>query len=156
MALEQEQLLASAFRVADACFGIPAAEIQEVVQVGSITPVHHAPPCVAGIRNLRGRIVTVIDLRMVLRLGPSRLSPDCRILIIEFKDELVGLLVEAVDDTIFLDPSELSASPPPVRGIDPANIRGIYNRNGSLLPLLDHTAMLKAQRSLVEVGQGNR
>ncbi len=68
----EDTLLVSVFRLGDAMFGIPAAQIQEVVQMGSVTPVHHAPPCIVGIRNLRGRIVTVIDLGMRLEYGRGR------------------------------------------------------------------------------------
>src|SRR5215831_15099468 len=92
-----ETLLVSVFQLGNAMFGIPAAQIQEVVQMGSITPVHHAPSCIVGIRNLRGRIVTVIDLGTRLDLGEAERGPESRILIVDSEGELVGLLVDRVD-----------------------------------------------------------
>ncbi len=147
MAQELEQLLVSVFQLAEAQFGIPAAQIQEVVHVGTLTPVHHAPPCVAGIRNLRGRIVTVIDLRYKLGLDAAKVLPESRILIVNSDDELVGLLVEAVKDTIFLHPNDMSEAPPQVHGIDSTAVRGIYQTDGHLLALLDHDAILKSTRT---------
>ncbi len=147
MAQELEQLLVSVFQLAEAQFGIPAAQIQEVVHVGTLTAVHHAPPCVAGIRNLRGRIVTVVDLRYKLGLGPAQIAPESRVLIVNSDDELVGLLVEAVKDTIFLNPGDISDAPPQVHGIDGTVVRGIYHNDGRLLALLDHEAILKSNRA---------
>src|ERR1700733_4906826 len=108
----EDALLVSVFRLGDAMFSIPAAQIQEVVQMGSVTPVHHAPACIVGIRNLRGRIVTVIDLGMRLELAEAQRGPDSRILIVDCEGELVGLLVDRVDDTIFLQPETMSPPPP--------------------------------------------
>ena len=64
----QEDLLIATFLLGEECvFGIDASMIQEVIMVGELRPVRHAPAYVAGIRNLRGRIITVIDLSV--RLG---------------------------------------------------------------------------------------
>jgi len=142
MTHDDEQLLASVFRLGDGYFGIPAAQIQEVVQVGTLTPVHHAPECVSGIRNLRGRIVTVIDLKRKLGLPPADIGPETRILMVDRDGELLGLLVEAVEDTIFLDPGAVAPAPPQVEGIDAAVLRGIYQFGNRLLALLDHEVIL--------------
>ena len=69
---------------------IDATLIQEVVMVGELTPVRHAPDYVAGIRNLRGRIITVIDLCVRLGLGSVEIGPESRILIADWKGEPVG------------------------------------------------------------------
>ena len=68
--------------------------------VGELTPVRHAPDYVAGIRNLRGRIITVIDLCVRLGLGAVEIGPESRILIADWKGEPVGLLVDRVADAI--------------------------------------------------------
>src|SRR5208337_4889093 len=90
-----EDLLISTFQLGDddGVFGIDATLIEEVVMVGELTPVRHAPAYVAGIRNLRGRIITVIDLCVRLGLGAVKIGPECRILIADWRGEPVGLLV---------------------------------------------------------------
>ena len=71
--------------------------------VGELTPVRHAPDYVAGIRNLRGRIITVIDLCVRLGLGSVEIGPESRILIADWKGEPVGLLVRRVADAIAIE-----------------------------------------------------
>ena len=139
----EEALLVSVFRLGDAMFGIPAAQIQEVVQMGSVTPVHHAPPFIIGIRNLRGRIVTVIDLRMRLELGEAERGGESRILIVDCEGELVGLLVDRVDDTIFLQKDDMSPAPANLGALQAAALRGVYRCPSGLVTLLDHNPILK-------------
>jgi purine-binding chemotaxis protein CheW len=141
--VNEEALLVSVFRLGDAMFGIPAAEIQEVVQMGSVTPVHHAPVCIVGIRNLRGRIVTVLDLCMRLNLGEAMRGPESRILMVDSEGELVGLLVDRVDDTIFLQPEEMSPTPSNVGAVSEGALRGVYRSQAGLVTLLDHRPILK-------------
>lgn len=142
-AVSEDALLVSVFRLGDAMFGIPAAQIQEVVQIGSVTPVHHAPPFIVGIRNLRGRIVTVIDLRMRLELGEAKRSGDSRIMIVDSGGELVGLLVDRADDTVFLHRENMSPPPPNLGVLQESALRGVYRCPDGLVSLLDHNPILK-------------
>lgn len=145
MTQAEEQLLVSVFRLGDAYFGVPAGQIEEVVQVGTLTAVHHAPPSVCGIRNLRGRIVTVIDLKQKLGLGAAERGHDTRIMMVDSQGELVGLLVDAVEDTIFLDPGDVASTQSQIEGIDPEVLRGIYQFGNRLLALLDHEPVLQTK-----------
>jgi len=138
-----DALLVSVFRLGKALFGIPAAQIQEVVQVGTLTPVHHAPVSVTGIRNLRGRIVTVVDLSTRLGMGEAQSGIDSRILMVDAEGELVGLLVDRVDDTVFLDPASMSPAPPNLHAVQGPALRGVYRCANGLVSLLDHNAILK-------------
>jgi len=88
----QTALLATFF-VRDMLCGLDATAVQEVIRLGPVTPVHYAPEEVLGILNLRGRIVTIVDLG--LRIGLPRIATgsDSRIFIVEDRDEFIGLLV---------------------------------------------------------------
>ena len=108
---EKELLVCTFVLGNEGAFGIDATSIQEVVMVGEITPVRHAPAFVAGIRNLRGRIVTVIDLCVRLGLGSVRVSPESRVLIADWKGEPVGLLVDRVAEAVVLEPGGLERAP---------------------------------------------
>jgi purine-binding chemotaxis protein CheW len=90
--LDNSKLLAATFLLGPAVFGVDTAQIQEVVRLGNLTPVHDAPAYVVGIRNLRGRIVTVMDLRTRLELGRVAAGPDNRILIVEAQASPSGCL----------------------------------------------------------------
>jgi purine-binding chemotaxis protein CheW len=138
------KLLAATFLLGQAVFGVDTAQIQEVVRLGDLTPVHHAPAYVVGIRNLRGRIVTVIDLRTRLELGRVTTGPESRILIVEAQGEPIGLLVDQVADTIDVNTAEIQPAPPNVNGVQSRHLRGVCRNGARLVALLDLTAVLQA------------
>jgi purine-binding chemotaxis protein CheW len=138
-----DALLVATFLLGNAAFGIGAAQVQEVVRLGEITPVHHAPPYVVGIRNLRGRIVTVIDLRVRLDLGTMEAGADSRILIVDWQGEPIGLLVDSVADTISVNMADIAPPPPNVHGIQSRNLRGVCRSGERLVALLDPSPVLQ-------------
>ncbi|MEW6439878.1 MAG: chemotaxis protein CheW [bacterium] len=136
-------LLVATFLLGESAFGIDTALVQEVVVAGELTAVHHAPSYVAGIRNLRGRIVTVIDLKVRLDLGCVAAGPEARILIVDWKGEPVGLLVDRVADTVALDTGALETAPPNLHGVQSRDLRGVFRGGGRLVALLDPAAVLE-------------
>ena len=134
-------LLITAFMLGEATFGVNARLVQEVVKVGDLTCVHHAPTAVVGIRNLRGRIITVVDLAVRLELGCATLGPDARLLIMEGQGEPIGFLVDTVIDAIAVTAERIT--PPPV-SIAPAlrrSLRGIWREGDRLIAILDPPAL---------------
>jgi len=140
----EEDLLIATFQLGgdDCIFGIDATLVQEVVMVGELTPVRHAPDFVAGIRNLRGRIITVIDLCVRLGVGRVEVGPESRILIADWKGEPVGLLVDRVADAIALGPDALEPAPPNLHGIQMQKLLGVFRSGERLAALLDLAAVL--------------
>jgi purine-binding chemotaxis protein CheW len=136
-----DALLVITFLLGDAAFGISAAHVQEVARLGSITPVHHAAFEVVGIRNLRGRIVTVIDLRTRLGLGSVCPGAENRILIVESLGEPIGLLVDCVADTISISPGQILPPPANVPGSQGRNLVGVCHSGERLIALLDPGAV---------------
>ncbi len=136
-------LLITAFMLGDATFGVNARLVQEVVKVGDLTCVHHAPAAVVGIRNLRGRIVTVVDLAVRLELGCATLGPEARLLIMEGQGEPIGFLVDTVTDAIAVTEDQIA---PPPASIDPAlrrSLRGIWREGDRLIAILDPPALFE-------------
>ncbi len=138
----EEDLLVATFRLGGGTFGIDTALIQEVVMTGDLTPVRHAPGYVAGIRNLRGRIITVIDLRVRLDLGCVECDPENRILIVDWKSEPVGVLVDRVADTIPVGTDALQAVPPNLHGVQMRNLLGVFRSGERLVALLNPVPVL--------------
>ena len=124
---------------------IDTAQVQEVVRVGNITQVHHAPGYVLGVMNLRGRIATVIDLAVKLELDSSEVGADSRIFIVEWQGEQIGLFVDRVSDPVLLD--QVRSKPPPenVRNIQGRQFRGVCHVAGMLIALLDTAAVLTGE-----------
>lgn len=135
--------LVATFVLGQSLFGVKAAQVQEVVRVGDLTPVHHAPAYVVGIRNLRGRIVTVIDLAVRLSLGTVAAAADNRILIVESQNEPIGLLVDAVADTELVTDGDVLPPPPNINGVQSQNLSGVCRQGERLVALLDLDAVLE-------------
>lgn len=97
-------------------FGIPVTEVRDVLRRQRITPVPLAPPAIAGLLNLRGRVVTAIDLRRRLGLPPGA-AADAANVVVDLGGELYALIVDAVGDVVRI--AEQSLEPVP-RVLDPA------------------------------------
>jgi purine-binding chemotaxis protein CheW len=118
-------------------FGLPIRRVQDVFHPERVTRVPLAQPEIAGVLNLRGRIVTLIDLR--LRLGLERLQNDNPIMAIgvESRGESYGLLIDSVGEVLKLDETLCERNP---INLDPrlASVSaGIYRLEGQLLMVLD-------------------
>lgn len=107
--IESQPTLVSTFYVGGVLCALDATSIQEVVRVRPVTRVAHAPAYVLGVTNLRGRIITVIDLACKLSLGAGEATPSSRMYIVRDRDEVVGLLVDRSADVVDLPSDELNA-----------------------------------------------
>ncbi len=143
--IDEQQVLIATFSLGSAAFGLDTAQVQEVVRVGNITQVHHAPGYVLGVMNLRGRIATVIDLAVKLGLDSSEVGADSRIFIVDWQGEQIGLLVDRVSDPVLLDKSDLKPPPENVRNIQGRQFRGVCHVSGMLIALLDTAAVLTGE-----------
>ncbi len=104
--------------VADQLVGLPIGRVRDVFAVPRLTPVPLAPPDVAGLLNLRGRVVTALDLRRRLGLpAPPDADRDRMAVGIEAGTDLYGLLVDGVGDIVTASPADLA---PPPRHLDAA------------------------------------
>ncbi len=130
-------LLVTGFTLGSTTFGVDARLVQEVAKVGDLTRVHDAPAGVVGIRNLRGRIVTVIDMATHLDLGCVETGDESRLLIMENQGESYGFLVDTVTDAVNLD-EELIGTPP--ASLDPAlraRLSGVWRDGDKLTAILN-------------------
>jgi purine-binding chemotaxis protein CheW len=119
-------------------FGLPILRVQDVFVPERLTLVPLAPPDVAGLINLRGRIVTLIDLRSRLGLGAAPAGDEPPMAIgIEWRGESYGLLVDNVGEVLKLDDNRREANPV---NLDPRLAElstGIHRLDDQLLVLID-------------------
>lgn len=109
----QEMLHAVLFTLSDDRFGLPVHTVQEIVEVGLIRAVPHAPPFIEGVIELRGTIVPVVDLGRRLGLAPHKESEAERpAIIVEDGPRRVGLLVDRVHH-VYHTAKEHVQPPPP-------------------------------------------
>ncbi|MEA3639092.1 MAG: chemotaxis protein CheW [Lamprobacter sp.] len=129
--------LVTCFNLCRGVFGINAQLVQEVIKVGELTQVYGAPDEVVGIRNLRGRIVTVIDLAAHLGIGRVEMGADTRLMIFEHQQEHYGFLVDRVIEAIPLEQDQIEPVP---SSLDPAlraRLLGVWRQQDELTALLD-------------------
>ncbi len=123
-------------------YGAPIRQMREVVRVGEITRVPHAPAHMRGVMNLRGRVLPVVEIRTRLGLSPAELSPRSRVLVVEAHGRVLGLLVDAVRHVTRLPADAFTPPPEDVRSPDTAYITGMARWEGRLIILLDLAALL--------------
>jgi chemotaxis signal transduction protein len=112
--------------------------IQEVVRVAPVVAMRGAGHAVLGVMNLRGRIVPVFDLGLWLDVGAVAEEDRSRIVVIERDDELIGVMVTAVDDVVSLEREHVE---PPLAGTDPGPTLGVARVTASPTVLLDADAL---------------
>ena len=125
------------FYVAGYYFGIDVLKVQEIIRYQEMTRVPLAPPVVRGLINLRGQIVTAIDLRRRLELEAR---PDDQLpvnVIVRTDDGAVSLLVDKIGDVLDVEESLFEPPPETLRGTPRELIRGAYKLNDRLMLLLD-------------------
>ncbi|MDA0661990.1 MAG: chemotaxis protein CheW [Proteobacteria bacterium] len=129
-------------------FGIPILQVQDIVEPRMITPVPLAPSAIAGVMNLRGRIVTVINLRRCLGLQDRNDQERRMSITVEYNGDLYTLLVDAIGDVCDL-PSRDFESPPATLSEKLRQLcTGIFRLKGDLLVVLDVDRVLDADMLL--------
>jgi purine-binding chemotaxis protein CheW len=128
--------------IADQLFGIPVLQVQDVLGAQRITRIPLAPPEVAGSLNLRGRIVTAIDIRTRLRLPPRSERQQGMSIVVDHEGELYSLLVDAVGEVLSLETGDAERNPATLDSIWREVSAGIYRLDGKLLVVLDVARVL--------------
>ncbi len=122
--------------------GVPVSAVRDVLRQQPISPVPLAPPDVAGNLNLRGRIVTAIDLRRRLQLPPAPAGSQAMAVVTESDGELYALLVDQVCEVLSPDRDRFEPNP---QTLSPAWTRysaGLFRLEGSLMIVLDLARLL--------------
>jgi purine-binding chemotaxis protein CheW len=128
--------------VADQLCGIPVLSVRDVLGPQTITRIPLAPPEVAGSLNLRGRIVTTIDLRRRLRLPKAAPGASQMSVVAEQGGELYALLVDQVSEVLSLPAGQFERNPPTLPPEWARFSTGIYRLQGRLLAVLDVARLL--------------
>jgi purine-binding chemotaxis protein CheW len=123
--------------VADQLCGVPVLAVRDILGEHKITRIPLAPREIAGSLNLRGRIVTAIDLRERLRLTPAPADQPRMSVVAEQSGELYALLVDQVSEVMSLKASAFERNPPTLPPTWAQFSSGIYRLDGRLLVVLD-------------------
>jgi purine-binding chemotaxis protein CheW len=137
------------FQVGRETYGVPITSLHEIVRVPEITAVPDAPDYLEGVINLRGKIVSVMDLRKRFGLPHSGIARRNRILVVEHAGKLAGLIVDSASEVVKI-PSQDVEAPPAVFQEGGLNcVNGFGKVAGRLIVLLDMNRLL-APASLLQ------
>jgi purine-binding chemotaxis protein CheW len=135
------------FTIAGQLFGIPVLQIQDVLSSYHITPIPLAPPEIIGSLNLRGRVVTAIDVRLRLGLPARPSDTESMSIVAENEGELYSLMVDAVGEVLALPQSAFERNLPTLDAKFRSFSEGIYRLDDQLLVVLDVNRLLDYERS---------
>lgn len=131
------------FFIGDALCGIDILNIQEINRHMASTWVPQAPDYVIGVLNLRGRIVTVIDLGKKLGLSPIQRNKDSRNIIIDSKEEQIGFMVDRISDVLLAESDKIEPAPANIGGVQGIFFQGVFKTKTSLIGVLNIEEVLK-------------
>lgn len=135
-----------AFYLNELLFGVEVAHVQEVVRHQSMTRVPLAPAVIGGLINLRGQLVTAIDLRQLLEIEPLAEGKLPMNVVLSTGDGAVSLLVDEIDNVLEVDDNDFEAPPETVRGRARELISGVYKLEERLLLILCTETVLDLER----------
>lgn len=128
--------------VAGQLCGVPVLSVRDVLGVQVITPIPLAPREVAGSLNLRGRIVTAVDLRARLGLPARETGKGAMSVVVEVGGELYSLLADEVGEVLSLSSEDRAANPPTLDNLWRDVSLGVHRQGGSLLVIFDVDKLL--------------
>lgn len=125
------------FALGEYTFGLEVSGVQEVMRGLSRTRVPLAPRTMAGLVNLRGQVLTAIELREVFNLPPREPDDDGMMVLLHIDGEPVAIVVDSIGAVVNVEAEQFEAPPETLSGPARHLIRGAYKLDGSLLLSLD-------------------
>ena len=135
------------FRLGSLFFGVEVTKVQEVIRYQEMTPIPLAQRTVSGLINLRGQIVTAIDLRRVLEFEDRPADERPMNVVIRTDEGAVSLLVDEIGDVLETEESAYEEPPETLPLAAREMIRGVYKLPGRLLLVLDTERALAVEPS---------
>lgn len=133
------------FYVGNALFGMDILKVQEINKSLDMTSVPQAPEYVKGILNLRGQIVTIIDLGIKLGLSKIEIGSETRNIIVNSKNEYIGLLVERIGDVERTSEDKIEAPPANIGGVKAKFFEGVCKKENRLIGILNVEKVLSEE-----------
>ncbi len=140
-------------------FAIPVTQVQEILELRPISRLPHAPPDIAGLIDVRGRSVAVVDFRVKLRLPPAEPTHATRIIILDLASttsSAFGLIADRVFEVSDFEPADLESAPELGERWNSDFIAGIARWREGFVIVLHLDRFLKGEfRSMIGVGDGS-
>ena len=125
-------------------FGIPLLSVKEVLAIPEITPVPQTPPHFLGIINLRGSVISIMDLRAKFGIK-SATTDETTVIILDFGEYQLGVVVDHVDSVVSLTSAQISNKPHIESSKSTDYISGVYRQDQKLVLILDIAKALSVE-----------
>ncbi len=131
------------FYVGGSLYGIDIMNIQEINKHFEVTKVPQAADYIVGVLNLRGKIVTILDIGKKIGLSSIERNKNNRNIIVQSQDEYIGLLVDSISDVVLADKDSLEPAPSNLGGLEGKFFKCVLKRENALIGILDIEEVLK-------------
>lgn len=132
-------------------FGIDLAGVREFANIGDIVPIPCTPAHILGCINLRGAVLTLIEMRQAIHLPPKPVQADSKAVVINAADDFpVAIMVDGVREVIYVDPQKITPVPTAVASVSGGFLTGEMPYQDKLLTLIDLNLILEKGELVVE------
>ncbi|MTH52765.1 chemotaxis protein CheW [Bacillus mangrovi] len=142
------------FRLGDEEFGIPVELVKSIEKIQPVTRVPGTASFIKGVLNLRGVITPVIDLRGRFELDHSEETDQTRMIVVKYMDTEAGLIADAANDVLDIDPGEIEPSPDVAGIVKTDYISGVAKTGKRLIILLNLEEVLHSVSALADQSAG--
>ncbi|NMA65742.1 MAG: purine-binding chemotaxis protein CheW [Clostridiaceae bacterium] len=125
------------FQIADQAFGIGITDIFQIIKPQEIFKVPNTPPFIEGLLNLRGKVLTVFNLRKRFNMPVKENDEDTKILIVNSNDMLLGFIVDSVKEIIRVPDEDITPVPPTLESFDKRFLSGVAKLDDKLILMLN-------------------
>lgn len=132
------------FNLANEEYAIPLLSVKEVIGVPEVTPVPQTPAHFLGIMNLRGNVISIMDLRQKLGIK-STPSQETTVMILDLGDYNLGVIVDQVNSVVSLSKEDISPKPVIESSKSTDYVTGVFRRKEQLILLLDIAKALSVE-----------
>lgn len=134
-----------AFSLGAESFAFPLLKVKEVIALGKLTPLPNTPSYLKGIMNLRGKVISIVDLRLKLKMAVSNEPEKPTVIILNMANASLGVIVDSVDTVLSLARNDIQPPPPARKQEQTGHISGVAQQHGRLVLMMDIEEILNAK-----------
>ena len=125
-------------------YAVPLLVVREVIAVPNTTYVPNTPQYFVGIMNLRGQVISIIDLRKKIGVPPREDNSETAVVILDLHSVTIGAIVDSINRVIAIHPDDVSKSPAGIanKGLKTHHVSGIYRDTDSMTVMMDISKVL--------------
>jgi purine-binding chemotaxis protein CheW len=133
------------FNLGEEEYAVPITIVEEIVKISNLIKIPQAKTHFAGIMDIRGKIVQMIDLAKRLAIKTRSESTQDRAIVLQIHGKSVGIVVDKVSHVVYLPPSQIDPPPPSVKGISSRYILGVGKKDNRFVILIDIEKILSSE-----------